>query len=153
MITASAVYSDKVIINAPAEFVWAILTDFPSYIQWNRFCPIILNKGLAVGEKVDMQVDLGKGLQQQVEVIEKIEAPHLIAWGMVLENAETLRALRTQSLKVIDNHCCEYVSVDEFSGSLTQTIIEQSGTAIEKGFNICAYGLKDFAEKCFAQRP
>lgn len=151
MITETAVTSDSVVIHAPAAFVWDILVDFESYKDWNSFCPSIKNGALAIGEAVDMQVDLGHGLQQQVEHIEIIDKPNTLAWGMVLENPETLKALRTQTLKVIDEERCEYLSVDEFSGSLTAAVIEGTGEAIESGFNRCAYELKAYAEKCFQQ--
>ena len=52
MISESAVASDVVTIQAPAEWVWSILVDFERYSEWNRFCPQIkstLELGAAVG--------------------------------------------------------------------------------------------------------
>lgn len=152
MITESAVSSDTLIIQAPAAFVWNILVDFEAYQDWNPFCPSIKNTALAIGEAVDMQVDLGQGLQQQIEYLEIIDAPHVLAWGMVLENADTLKALRTQKLTRLSDTSCEYVSIDEFSGDLTTAVIEGSGEAIESGFNRCAEALKAHAEKTYLQK-
>lgn len=151
MITDTSVFSDTVTIQAPANFVWEILLNFADYEKWNPFCPSILNKALEIGEAVDMQVDLGSGLQQQVEFLEIIDAPKTLAWGMTMESEEKLKALRTQSLKEVNAHSCEYISEDAFSGELTPMIIEHMGTAIETGFNQCAYGLKDYAESLYAQ--
>ena len=52
MITENAVISDTVTINAPVALVWQILVDFERYHLWNKFCPQIINKALAIGEAV-----------------------------------------------------------------------------------------------------
>lgn len=152
MITDDTVYSDTVRIQAPADFVWQVLVNFSEYGNWNTFCPSVENAALAVGEVVDMQVDLGNGLQQQIETIEVIEAPYKIAWGMIMESEDQLRALRTQTLMPINESSCDYVSEDAFTGALTAMIIEHMGQAIEAGFNRCAYGLKDYAESLYLQQ-
>ena len=100
---------------------WQVLINFADYEKWNPFCPSIINKALELGQDVDMQVDLGNGLQQQVETLEIIEAPHTLAWGMIMESEEKLKARRTQSLKALDDSSCEYVSDDAFSGELTKS--------------------------------
>jgi uncharacterized protein YndB with AHSA1/START domain len=152
MITENAVISDTVTIYAPVALVWQILVDFDRYHLWNKFCPQIINKALAIGEAVDMQVDLGKGLQQQVEYIEQITPNKSISWGVCQPDEATLYASRSQTLSVINDNCCEYVSIDAFSGKLTALVIEHSGKAVETGFNLCAYGLKDYAEAQFQQQ-
>ncbi|CAH0992974.1 hypothetical protein SIN8267_03113 [Sinobacterium norvegicum] len=152
MITENAVISDTVTINAPVELVWQILVDFEQYHRWNKFCPQIINHRLAIGEAVDMQVELGNGLQQQVEYIEEITPNTSISWGVSQPDKETLYASRSQRLTALDNNRCEYVSVDAFSGKLTALVIEHSGAAVERGFNLCAYGLKEYAEAQFQQQ-
>jgi uncharacterized protein YndB with AHSA1/START domain len=145
MITKEAVYSDTVVIEAPVETVWQVLTDFDRYGEWNPFCPQMKTR-LELGADVEMMVELGNGLQAQVETMERIEENREIAWGMVLGDEKTLRALRTQTLiKISDTRCC-YLSVDWFSGELAEAVIDGSGKGIEAGFNACAYGLKKQAE-------
>lgn len=146
MITEDAVYSDEVLINAPAAEVWQVLTRFDEYDKWNPFCPEIRTQ-LKIGESVEMMVDMGNGLQEQVETMELIDAPNAIAWSMVLEDRDTLYACRTQTLKAVTADSCLYQSVDRFQGKLSSMVLEQMGTAIENGFNSCAYGLKRFVEE------
>ena len=81
MISENAVASDRVTIAAPAELVWQVIVDFGSYGEWNTFCPSIEGK-LALGEPLTMQVDLGNGLQEQVESITVLEPPRQIVWSM-----------------------------------------------------------------------
>ena len=146
MITDTIIASDEVQISAPAELVWQILVDFDNYGKWNSFCPRIINTALKPGAAVDMMIDLGNGLQQQVEYITLVEPNEAIAWGMENKPGDPFHAVRTQKLKALDEESCSYVSIDEFSGDSVAVMIELMGTAVETGFNRCAYDLKHYAE-------
>ena len=148
MITENSVSSDEVIINAPAELVWDVIMDFESYGLWNTFCPSM--KGDAVlGSPLEMQVDLGNGLQPQVEYITKIEPCQTVVWSMENKPGDPIHANRAQHLTPIDERSCRYVSVDEFSGDMMVPMIEQLGEQVERGFNACAVGLKARAEELY----
>lgn len=151
MITDDAVYSDKLVIHAPAAFVWDILVDFSHYGDWNSFCPEA-NARLEIGAAVAMRVDLGQGLQDQLEHIELIDPPRAIAWSMTLENRQTLYACRTQTLEAINDQRCSYLSVDRFAGRLAGAVLAGNGAAIERGFNTCAQDLKRHAEARYARQ-
>lgn len=155
MITENTVSSDKVEILAPATLVWSILLDFDNYHLWNTFCPQVKNRAVEIGEAVDMMVDLGNGLQQQVEYISLIEPGKRIAWGMENKPADPIHAMRYQTITPIDENRCTYVTVDEFSGEALVSMMELMAIPVETGFNKCAYGLKAFAEARYssAQQP
>jgi hypothetical protein len=149
MITANSVSSEEIVINAPAEVVWGVILDFENYGLWNTFCPGM--KGEAVlGSPLEMQVDLGNGLQLQVEYITKIEPFHTIVWSMENKPGDPIHADRAQYIKPIDDSSCRYLSIDEFSGELASLMIEQMGQQVEKGFNDCAAGLKARAEELYS---
>ena len=145
------VSSAKVIIEAPAELVWEVLTDFSAYGEWNDFCPSI-EAQLVMGSPVKMQVDLGMGLQEQVEYITCIEAPRRITWSMENRPEDPIHADRSQIVEPIDAQRCTYVTYDEFSGEAVDAMVEAMGAAVEKGFNLCAQGVKARSEQLFAQR-
>lgn len=149
MITENAVYSDEVTIEAPVEMVWDILLDFENYPAWNTFCPSAKNTSLELGSAVDMMVDLGNGLSQQVEYICRVEPNKCIAWAMENKPEDPVHAVRSQHLKRLDDQRCTYVSVDEFSGPQMTAMMEHFAGAVEAGFNRCAYDLKAHAEKTF----
>ena len=65
MISENSVASEEIVINAPAEIVWDVLMDFANYELWNSFCPKMKGEPV-VGSALEMQVDLGNGLQEQV---------------------------------------------------------------------------------------
>ncbi len=145
MITPSSVSSEEVVIHAPAKVVWDVILDFANYGLWNTFCPSM--KGEAViGSPLEMQVDLGNGLQAQVEYVTKIEPIHTIVWSMQNKPGDPIHADRIQRITPIDDTSCRYCSIDEFSGELSGPMIEQLGEQVEKGFNDCALGLKARAE-------
>ena len=148
MIDDSAVYSDAVRINAPASFVWSILVDFDNYEKWNTFCPSIKST-LELGSPVEMMTDLGNGLQPQVEYISLIEEPYAIAWSMENRPEDPIHACRTQFINATSESSCLYISIDEFGGPGMADMLKHFGTAVETGFNRCAYDLKDYAEKTY----
>jgi uncharacterized protein YndB with AHSA1/START domain len=148
MITANSVSSEEIIINAPAKVVWDVIVDFANYNLWNTFCPSIKGKPV-VGSPVEMQVDMGNGLQLQVEYVTKVEPIHTIVWSMENKPGDPIHADRAQYVRPIDDMSCRYVSVDEFSGEFAGPMIEQMGALVEKGFNACATDLKKRAEELF----
>ncbi|MDG2047133.1 MAG: SRPBCC domain-containing protein [Halioglobus sp.] len=148
MITANSVSSEEIVINAPAEVVWDVILDFANYGLWNTFCPIM--KGEAViGSPLEMQVDLGNGLQSQVEYVTRIEPTHTIVWSMENKPGDPIHADRIQRITPIDEFSCRYCSIDEFSGEFAGPMIEQLGEQVEKGFNDCALGIKTRAEELY----
>ncbi len=146
MITENAVYSDRVTINAPAKLVWEIILDFEQYAEWNAFCPELKNESLELDTPVVMKIDLGNGLVDQVEYISKVEPERCIAWRMENKPDDPVHAVRTQYIEPVDEQSCIYWTVDEFSGPRMAVMMEHMAEAVERGFNRCAYGLKERAE-------
>ncbi len=150
MITQDSVASDDIEIEAPAELVWEILLDFDNYGAWNRFCPEV--KGEAkVGAALHMMVDLGNGLQPQVEYVTRLEPPRRVTWSMENKPGDPIHADRTQTVTPLSATTCRYSSIDEFSGEAVAPMVEALGAAVETGFNLCAQGLKAYAEQRFRE--
>ena len=143
------VSSDEVVIEAPAALVWEIITDFEKYGEWNQFCPSIEGE-LEIGSPVKMQVDLGNGLQEQVEYITCIEAPGKITWSMENKPGDPIHADRSQVVTALDDGRCSYVTYDDFSGDFAAEMVKQMGEQVRSGFNLCARNLKQRAEALFA---
>ncbi len=149
MITEDTVSSDEVLIEAPAELVWDVLTDFENYGAWNEFCPSA-EATLEIGSPVVMKVNLGGKLMDQTEYISRIDPCEAIAWGMENKPGDPVHAVRTQYLKKVSPTSCTYTSVDVFSGDGMQAMLEMAGKMVEDGFNQCAYGLKAYCEAQYA---
>lgn len=151
MITEDTVSSDVVVIEAPIDLVWDILVDFQNYGRWNTFCPSC-EAELVLGTAVKMQVDLGFGLQEQIEYMRRIDPCEAIAWGMENKPGDPIHAVRTQYLNKLEEARTSYVSVDEFSGEALPGMMELMAGPVEAGFNLCAYNLKEYCEQLYAGR-
>ena len=145
MITEDSVCSEEVVIEAPIELVWGVLVDFQRYAEWNSFCPHA-EAVLALNQPIRMQVNLGYGLQQQVETICRIDPPRAIAWRMANQPGDPIHAVRTQTLEERGDARCAYLSVDVFSGPGVPAMMKALGQAVEDGFNQCARDLKRHCE-------
>lgn len=145
------VSSEEITIEAPAELVWEIIVDFPRYAEWNEFCPGAEGE-LALGNPLTMQVDLGSGINEQVEYFTVIEAPHRIVWSMENRPGDPVHADRAQIITPIDASSCTYVTYDDFSGEMVPDMVAAMGEAVERGFNLCASCLKARAEAMFRER-
>ncbi len=150
MIDESSVSSSRVTIEAPAQWVWDVIVDFERYGEWNEFCPEV-DARLEVGAAVVMKVDLGNGLQDQTEYITDIEAPHKIVWSMRNEPGDPIHANRTQLIEPLDDERCTYWTIDEFEGDAAAPMLKAMGQGIERGFELCAQGLKRRAERLFRE--
>lgn len=148
MITENSVSSETVTIKAPAALVWEVIVDFSAYGEWNKFCPSIKGE-LRMGEALEMEVELGNGLQTQVESITCIEPGRKIVWSMENKPEDPVHADRAQEITPIDEHSCTYVTVDYFGGEMCGPMIEMMGKVVEDGFNLCAQNLKTRAEAIY----
>lgn len=148
MITPDKVSSDPINIDAPAQVVWDVIVDFDSYHLWNRFCPRIEGI-LEIGAPIKMQVDLGDGLAEQIEYLTRIDVPCTIVWSMANLPDDPIHADRFQCITPLSEVSCTYVTFDEFGGDAAGMMVEAMGAQVEKGFNLCAVGLKARAEALF----
>jgi hypothetical protein len=134
-------------IDAPIDVVWAVLTDFDAYREWNRFTPSVLCSG-EPGTPVVMDVRLpGTRPRRQVEVLNVFEAPRRLAWGMHLLAAPLLVANRYQLLDPLGPSRTRYRSVDYLSGLLAPLVRLLYAEAMRTGFALAAEGLKRRCEE------
>lgn len=148
LIDSNSVSSEKITIHAPAELVWQVIVDFDNYGQWNPFCPSV-EGALELGAALTMKVDLGNGLQEQVEYISAIDAPRRIVWSMENKPGDPIHADRSQIIESINAHSCTYWSIDEFAGDMVPAMMAAMAEPVERGFNRCAQGLKAHAERLY----
>lgn len=143
--------SDTVIINAPRQWVWNILTEIAHYPNWNPFTYKISGT-LQLGQSLDLYVNMPKrGNRVQTEIVKEISAPQQIAWGMTLLTPLLLSALREQTLESITPEQCSYTTSDAFRGILSGVVFRLFYDDVYNGFNRVAYALKAHAEEQWQQ--
>ena len=150
MIDEASVSCERISIDAPAEMVWSVIVDFDRYGEWNEFCPQIEGEP-KLGAALTMKVDLGRGLQEQVEYITSIDAPRKIVWSMQNRAGDPIHANRSQLIESVDESHCTYWSIDEFQGDAVTAMMKALAKSIEHGFELCARGLKREAERRYRE--
>lgn len=147
------VTSVKVEINAPAQLVWDILTDFGHYGDWNRFCPGFETTG-RLGDPVYMQVRI-PGAEDTFLVTEYLiawEPCRLLSWEQRPTETNKDAARRDQYIEAIDDQRCTYFTTDIFLGINADTIMREHGAWVKEGFDQIALDLKKHAEAVWAAR-
>jgi hypothetical protein len=134
-------------IAAPVERVWNILIDFPSYGAWNRFCPSVTCTG-ELGANVVMDVRFpGQKPIRQVEVLNVLEPPHRLAWGVIMGSRALMVANRYQTLETIGEGRTRYITIDYMSGLVAPVVKLLYAEKVRAGFQLAADGLKEYAER------
>ncbi|HYC00086.1 MAG TPA: SRPBCC domain-containing protein [Candidatus Limnocylindrales bacterium] len=134
-------------IDAPAERVWAVLTDFEHYGEWNRFTPNVECSG-RIGDEVVLQVCFpGRKPMRQIETLNVFEPPHRLAWGMHMLAPTLLVANRYQTVEALGAARTRYTSIDYLSGLLAPLVRALYAAHMEAGFRLAAEGLKHRSER------
>lgn len=137
---------EPVLINAPAETVWEVLTDLAGYPDWNPFT-VRAESSLRLGEPVDLYIPRGKSMMKQSFVLEVFDPPSEIAWRLpkMLHKA-IFNAYRTQKVVPVDAGRCTYQTSDTFDGWIAGKLYSSQGDWVRKNFNKLAAALKERAE-------
>ena len=138
--------SDTVEIEAPIQRVWDILVDVERYGEWNPFTPRV-KTDFEIGSPVDLYVTLGPVKLKQLERIEAVSRPHLLAWSKKTGVRVLLSALREQRLERLDEKRCSYLTTDAFTGLLAPLVMLLFGRLVRRGLNDVAWALKRHAER------
>ena len=135
-------------INAPAQRVWAVLTDLPLYPQWAPFT-VAIDGALAPGAQVTVHVEMTPGAalrQQPMTVTDVSPAAARLAWTMSLLAPFLLHAEREQRVEGLSASTCRYSTTDRMSGLLAPLVLALYGGSVASGLQRFAAALKARAE-------
>ena len=136
-------------IEAPAAFVWDILTDVENYHRWNPFTPRA-RTDFRIGSAVHLWVRMGPLKMPMTETMSAFEPTRLIAWGKTFGARWLLAALREQHLEAESGTSCVYRNTDRLSGALAPLVLRCFGGFMRRGFTDVGQGLKLHAEAEYA---
>lgn len=142
------VRSETVEIDAPAEIVWAILTDMPKYGEWNPFC-VACDSTLEMGAAVNMTLNdyTNPGaLVPNVEYVCAFDPPHMLSWELPWTEAWPYPARRDQVIEKLGPDRCSYYSTDAFLGENGIHVMRFAGPWVKRAFDDSAIALKARAE-------
>ena len=136
----------EIVINAPAEKVWSILTDFEKFPQWNPF--ILKVEGTAkVNSRLRVELKNGNGVsvfKPNVLVAEKNKA---FEWLGSLPIPGLFNGQHYFRIETLSQTQVKFVHGEEFTGLLAGLIMSQIGEQTRNGFIDMNKALKERAEK------
>ena len=134
-------FATKIVIAAPAERVWALLTDAPGYPAWNTTVDKVDGR-IALGEKVTVHAKISPGRAFPVKVAE-LEPNARMVWssGMPLG---LFKGERTFTLAPGQGGV-EFAMREEYTGLLAG-LIGKSIPDLQPAFDEFASALKTRAE-------
>ncbi|WP_194834608.1 SRPBCC domain-containing protein [Nocardia sp. XZ_19_369] len=132
-------------IDAPAELVWQVITDFPRYGEWNPFVSEC-RSSLVPGEPIDMVVHLGPRPRRQREWIRSHTPGHELSYSMKPVPLGTLNSFRSHTITPIDAERTRYESHFELNGWLRPVVVALLGKHLQRGFAGMTAGVKERAE-------
>lgn len=129
-------------INASPEKIWSLLTDAPSYADWNP-AVVGIEGTIAPGEKIKLTSTVNPKRAFALEVTE-FEAPRRMVWagGMPLG---LFKGVRTFTVTPHDDGSTDF-SMDEVYSGLMEPLISKSIPDLTDSFEQFADGLKSSAE-------
>ena len=136
----------EVTIDAPAERVWELLTDFGSFPDWNPFIQRASGE-VAVGEKlvVYLKPPGGMGMSFKPRVV-KVDPNREFRWLGHLFMPGIFDGQHIFEIEPIGDASCRFVQREEFRGLLAVPMLAMIGKSTERGFNAMNQALKARAE-------
>jgi len=143
------VTSIRVEINAPASFVWDILTDLARYPEWNPYT-VRIESTLELGAPVHLYLAGGDGNPgYNLEYLVAFEPGRLLSWEQYPTETDANAARRDQVIEDIDGKRCIYYTTDQFLGINADKIMSDFGDWVKQGFDAIALALKERAESLY----
>lgn len=142
----------EIIINAPPEAVWKVLTDFRRYEDWNPF--IRSMEGMAkAGEriKIIMQPPNQRTFHFSAKIV-NAEFPRVLCWKGNLLMRGIFEGYHCFKLELYNESSTRLVHSEEFSGILMPLLWWRFKTSIKVGFTWMNNSLSTIAESDYSSR-
>ena len=135
-------FQAKSIINAPAEKVWAVLSEAKNFPKFDTTC-IRIEGNIAEGKKIKIFSKLSPKHPFTITVT-RMTKPRQMVWesGMPFD---LFKGVRTFHILAKDDATSEFYLEENFSGPLL-FLMRRVIPDMSHAFETCAQGLKEFVE-------
>ena len=140
-------------INAPAEHVWQILMEFPSFPEWNPFIQRI--EGEAKQEtRLDVFLKLPgkKGMKFRPRIL-TVEPGKELRWIGRLGIPGIFDGEHIFSIEPLGEDKIRFVQKEKFTGLLSSLLLRSIASSTKQGFKGMNEALKSRAEKTKKELP
>lgn len=132
-------------VQASADTVWSVLTDFERYGEWNPFV-VWARCSLTPGEPIEMKVRLIGPAQPQVEIIDTVQPGEGFAYCMKPFPLGALSSRRSHRIVPLGEGRCCYESRFELRGWMMPVVRGLMKSAMQRGFAGMSEGVRQRAE-------
>ena len=133
-------------IYAPAERVWRLITDFPSYPRWNPFIRRISGEP-TTGERLEVRIEPpgGRGMTFRPTVL-NAEPNHELRWLGHLLVPRLFDGEHSLTIQPLEEHRVRFVQREVFRGLLVPLFARSLDNNTKRGFEEMNHALKERAE-------
>ena len=133
-------------IGAPAERVWRLLTDFPSYPQWNPFITRISGEA-TTGERLEVRIEPpgGRGMTFRPTVL-NAEPNRELRWLGHLLVPGLFDGEHSLTIQPLEENRVRFVQSEAFRGLLVPLFSRSLDNNTRRGFDEMNHALKARAE-------
>jgi hypothetical protein len=143
--------STRIDIEAPAQVVWTILTDFPAYSSWNPFVVSASGKPV-LGEKLAVEIALpGRKPMTFRPTLVELEEGLSLTWLGKLGIKGLFDGRHTFQLEVLGERMTRFHHSESFSGLLIPMMWSGLQEPTQRGFRMMNEALKSRSEEIAAQ--
>lgn len=142
---SAAIQYDVIINSDDIEKAWSLMTDWPSYSQWNPWVEKLSGGAAEEGTILKAKVNFGSMTLKTKHKITRVDAPHTFCWKDVSWFAKLSSGMRCRHLEIEDGHLI-LKNRFEYLGPLQKVIDLIMRNAIEKGMIEESDSFKKFLE-------
>jgi hypothetical protein len=136
-----------IIIDAPAEKVWSILTDFESFDDWNPFIQVKKGK-LETGAQLEVLLQLpGRKAITMKPTVVKVEPVREFRWSGSMWVKGIFDWEHAFRIEELDENRSRLIQCERFKGVIAPLILHIIGEDVQKGFESMNLSLKKESEK------
>ena len=136
-----------IIIDAPAEKVWGILTDFESFDDWNPFIQVKKGK-LETGAQLEVLLQLpGRKAITMKPTVVKVEPVREFRWSGSMWVKGIFDGEHAFRIEELDENKSRLIQCERFKGVLAPLILHVIEEDVQQGFESMNLSLKKECEK------
>lgn len=148
----SQVLRTEIVIAAPSDDVWSILTDFSSYPGWNPFVRQISGR-LEVGSRLEVHLAPPGGRAMTIRpTVREVLPGRVLRWLGSLGVPGLFDGEHSFQIEPLGEGQVRFVHSERFSGILVPAIMAFIGKSTRQGFEAMNQALKERAEAKAASR-
>jgi hypothetical protein len=133
-------------IDAPAEAVWEVLTDFPRWSEWNPAIPSLAGE-LRVGSDLAIQLDLSGRAMNVAATIQELVPGERFSWRGHLGAEFLFLGRREFSVESLEPDTSRLRHVEAISGLIAPVFQLAKGKAVTEHHHLINAALKQRAEE------